>query len=93
MCVWKLVLCGRLHACLLAAVVGQAEQSLRDNDSMLLLAMTPSHTALCFIVFTDCLTNDSEALSNNTEYFLSLFNKTLACFEHNLQVSYINFVQ
>ncbi|CAO2627851.1 Osteopetrosis-associated transmembrane protein 1, partial [Lemmus lemmus] len=34
---------------------------------------------------TDCLTNDSEALSNNTEYFLSLFNKTLACFERNLQ--------
>ncbi|EGV98835.1 Osteopetrosis-associated transmembrane protein 1 [Cricetulus griseus] len=33
----------------------------------------------------NCLTNNSEDLSNNTEYFLSLFNKTLACFEHNLQ--------
>ncbi|CAH6778269.1 Ostm1 [Phodopus roborovskii] len=33
----------------------------------------------------NCLTNNSEGLSDNTEYFLSLFNKTLACFEHNLQ--------
>lgn len=33
----------------------------------------------------NCLTSNGEDLSNNTEYFLSLFNKTLACFEHNLQ--------
>lgn len=33
----------------------------------------------------NCLTKNSEDLSNNTQDFLSLFNKTLACFEHNLQ--------
>uniref|UniRef100_A0A8C0KZF7 Osteoclastosis associated transmembrane protein 1 n=1 Tax=Canis lupus dingo TaxID=286419 RepID=A0A8C0KZF7_CANLU len=33
----------------------------------------------------NCLTNKSEELSNSTLYFLSLFNHTLTCFEHNLQ--------
>ena len=45
---------------------------------------------ICFLVFTDCLTNNGEDLSNNTEDFLSLFNKTLACFEHNLLVSCVD---
>ncbi|XP_020025692.1 osteopetrosis-associated transmembrane protein 1 isoform X2 [Castor canadensis] len=35
----------------------------------------------------NCLTNNSEDLSNSTEHFLSLFNQTLTCFEHNLQGS------
>ncbi|XP_010987912.2 osteopetrosis-associated transmembrane protein 1 [Camelus dromedarius] len=35
----------------------------------------------------NCLTNKSEELSNNTLYFLSLFNHTLTCFENNLQGS------
>ncbi|KAM5256524.1 osteopetrosis-associated transmembrane protein 1 [Ctenodactylus gundi] len=35
----------------------------------------------------NCLANNSEELSNSTENFLSLFNQTLACFEHNLQGS------
>uniref|UniRef100_A0A8V8TQ80 Osteoclastogenesis associated transmembrane protein 1 n=1 Tax=Homo sapiens TaxID=9606 RepID=A0A8V8TQ80_HUMAN len=33
----------------------------------------------------NCLTNNSEELSNSTVYFLNLFNHTLTCFEHNLQ--------
>ncbi|ELW50084.1 Osteopetrosis-associated transmembrane protein 1 [Tupaia chinensis] len=33
----------------------------------------------------DCLSNSSEELSNSTVYFLSLFNQTLTCFEHNIQ--------
>ncbi|XP_047415623.1 osteopetrosis-associated transmembrane protein 1 [Sciurus carolinensis] len=35
----------------------------------------------------DCLTDNSEGLSNSTIYFLNLFNLTLTCFEHNLQES------
>ncbi|XP_042548171.1 osteopetrosis-associated transmembrane protein 1 [Dipodomys spectabilis] len=35
----------------------------------------------------NCLTNNSENLSNSTEHFLTLFNKTLTCFEDNLQGS------
>ncbi|XP_012608711.1 osteopetrosis-associated transmembrane protein 1 [Microcebus murinus] len=35
----------------------------------------------------NCLTNNSEELSNSTVNFLSLFNHTLTCFEHNLQGS------
>ncbi|XP_064216871.1 osteopetrosis-associated transmembrane protein 1 [Aotus nancymaae] len=35
----------------------------------------------------NCLTNNSEELSNSTVYFLNLFNHTLTCFEHNLQGS------
>ncbi|XP_049755925.1 osteopetrosis-associated transmembrane protein 1 [Elephas maximus indicus] len=35
----------------------------------------------------NCLTNNSQELSNSTAYFLSLFNQTLTCFEHNLQGS------
>ncbi|XP_053448097.1 osteopetrosis-associated transmembrane protein 1 [Nycticebus coucang] len=35
----------------------------------------------------NCLTNNSEELSNSTVYFLSLFNHTLTCFEQNLQGS------
>uniref|UniRef100_A0ABI7VVQ1 Osteoclastogenesis associated transmembrane protein 1 n=1 Tax=Felis catus TaxID=9685 RepID=A0ABI7VVQ1_FELCA len=41
----------------------------------------------------DCLTNTSEELSNSTLYFLSLFNHTLTCFEHNLQVSVHSLMQ
>ncbi|NXP26365.1 OSTM1 protein, partial [Scytalopus superciliaris] len=33
----------------------------------------------------NCLKNNSEGLSNSTEEFLDLFNKSLTCFEHNLQ--------
>ncbi|XP_065537182.1 osteopetrosis-associated transmembrane protein 1 [Lathamus discolor] len=33
----------------------------------------------------NCLTNNSEGLSNSTVEFLDLFNKSLTCFEHNLQ--------
>ncbi|XP_012859971.1 osteopetrosis-associated transmembrane protein 1 isoform X1 [Echinops telfairi] len=33
----------------------------------------------------NCLTNNSQELSNSTVYFLSLFNQTLTCFEHNIQ--------
>ncbi|NXH25073.1 OSTM1 protein, partial [Myiagra hebetior] len=33
----------------------------------------------------NCLKNTSEGLSNSTEEFLDLFNKSLTCFEHNLQ--------
>lgn len=33
----------------------------------------------------NCLSNSSEELSNSTVYFLSLFNQTLTCFEHNIQ--------
>ncbi|XP_006840015.1 PREDICTED: osteopetrosis-associated transmembrane protein 1 [Chrysochloris asiatica] len=35
----------------------------------------------------NCLTNNSQELSNSTVYFLSLFNQTLTCFENNLQES------
>uniref|UniRef100_A0A8V8TPT2 Osteoclastogenesis associated transmembrane protein 1 n=1 Tax=Homo sapiens TaxID=9606 RepID=A0A8V8TPT2_HUMAN len=35
----------------------------------------------------NCLTNNSEELSNSTVYFLNLFNHTLTCFEHNLQMN------
>ncbi|XP_040839791.1 osteopetrosis-associated transmembrane protein 1 isoform X2 [Ochotona curzoniae] len=35
----------------------------------------------------NCLTNNSDELSNSTVHFLNLFNSTLTCFEHNLQVS------
>ncbi|GAB5571773.1 osteopetrosis-associated transmembrane protein 1 [Prionailurus iriomotensis] len=41
----------------------------------------------------NCLTNTSEELSNSTLYFLSLFNHTLTCFEHNLQVSVHSLMQ
>ncbi|KAM9666723.1 osteopetrosis-associated transmembrane protein 1 [Trichechus inunguis] len=40
----------------------------------------------------NCLTNSQE-LSNSTVYFLSLFNHTLTCFEHNLQESSHSFLQ
>ncbi|KAM6271833.1 osteopetrosis-associated transmembrane protein 1 [Spheniscus humboldti] len=33
----------------------------------------------------NCLKNNSEELSNSTVEFLDLFNKSLTCFEHNLQ--------
>ncbi|KAM6405590.1 LOW QUALITY PROTEIN: osteopetrosis-associated transmembrane protein 1 [Pluvialis apricaria] len=33
----------------------------------------------------NCLKNSSEGLSNSTVEFLDLFNKSLTCFEHNLQ--------
>ncbi|XP_013031002.3 osteopetrosis-associated transmembrane protein 1 [Anser cygnoides] len=33
----------------------------------------------------NCLKNNSEGLSNSTVEFLDLFNKSLTCFEHNLQ--------
>ncbi|XP_041270838.1 osteopetrosis-associated transmembrane protein 1 isoform X2 [Onychostruthus taczanowskii] len=33
----------------------------------------------------NCLKNNSEGLSNSTEEFLDLFNKSLTCFEHNFQ--------
>ncbi|NXA45311.1 OSTM1 protein, partial [Nothocercus julius] len=33
----------------------------------------------------NCLKNNSEGLSNSTEEFLDLFNKSLTCFEQNLQ--------
>ncbi|NXI45906.1 OSTM1 protein, partial [Galbula dea] len=33
----------------------------------------------------NCLKNSSEGLSNSTVVFLDLFNKSLTCFEHNLQ--------
>ncbi|NXO04359.1 OSTM1 protein, partial [Rhinopomastus cyanomelas] len=33
----------------------------------------------------NCLMNSSEGLSNSTVEFLDLFNKSLTCFEHNLQ--------
>ncbi|XP_061846375.1 osteopetrosis-associated transmembrane protein 1 [Colius striatus] len=33
----------------------------------------------------NCLKNGSEGLSNSTVEFLDLFNKSLTCFEHNLQ--------
>ncbi|KAM6181286.1 osteopetrosis-associated transmembrane protein 1 [Erethizon dorsatum] len=35
----------------------------------------------------NCLTNNSEELSNTTVSFLNLFNQTLTCFESNLQGS------
>lgn len=35
----------------------------------------------------NCLTNNSEELSNSTVSFLNLFNQTLSCFESNLQGS------
>ncbi|XP_007939020.1 osteopetrosis-associated transmembrane protein 1 [Orycteropus afer afer] len=35
----------------------------------------------------NCLTNNSQELSNSTVYFLELFNRTLTCFEQNLQES------
>ncbi|XP_022282133.1 osteopetrosis-associated transmembrane protein 1 isoform X2 [Canis lupus familiaris] len=41
----------------------------------------------------NCLTNKSEELSNSTLYFLSLFNHTLTCFEHNLQGSIHSLLQ
>ncbi|XP_042295189.1 osteopetrosis-associated transmembrane protein 1 [Sceloporus undulatus] len=34
----------------------------------------------------NCLKNNSEGLSNSTVTFLALFNESLACFEHNLQM-------
>ncbi|NXE78666.1 OSTM1 protein, partial [Cochlearius cochlearius] len=33
----------------------------------------------------NCLKNNSEGLTNSTVEFLDLFNKSLTCFEHNLQ--------
>ncbi|XP_075564216.1 osteopetrosis-associated transmembrane protein 1 [Pelecanus crispus] len=33
----------------------------------------------------NCLKNNSEGLSNSTVEFMDLFNKSLTCFEHNLQ--------
>ncbi|POI24576.1 hypothetical protein CIB84_011675, partial [Bambusicola thoracicus] len=33
----------------------------------------------------NCIKNNSEGLSNSTQEFMDLFNKSLACFEHNLQ--------
>ncbi|XP_006881232.1 PREDICTED: osteopetrosis-associated transmembrane protein 1 [Elephantulus edwardii] len=33
----------------------------------------------------NCLTNNSQELSNSTVHFLNQFNYTLTCFEHNLQ--------
>ncbi|XP_010160045.1 PREDICTED: osteopetrosis-associated transmembrane protein 1 [Eurypyga helias] len=33
----------------------------------------------------NCLMNSSEGLTNSTVEFLDLFNKSLTCFEHNLQ--------
>ncbi|XP_074166255.1 osteopetrosis-associated transmembrane protein 1 [Sminthopsis crassicaudata] len=41
----------------------------------------------------NCLTNNSEELSNSTIKFLELFNHTLTCFEHNLQGDLTNFLQ
>ncbi|KAM7135523.1 osteopetrosis-associated transmembrane protein 1 [Molossus nigricans] len=41
----------------------------------------------------NCLTNKSEELSNSTLYFLNQFNKTLTCFEHNLQESMQSLLQ
>ncbi|XP_062428662.1 osteopetrosis-associated transmembrane protein 1 [Rhea pennata] len=38
----------------------------------------------------NCLKNSSEGLSNSTVEFLDLFNKSLTCFEHNLQGQTIN---
>ncbi|XP_044531338.1 osteopetrosis-associated transmembrane protein 1 [Gracilinanus agilis] len=35
----------------------------------------------------NCLTNNSEELSNSTIRFLDLFNQTLTCFKHNLQMN------
>lgn len=43
-------------------------------------------TCLSSFSFTDCLKNNSEGLSNSTLMFLALFNASLTCFEHNLQV-------
>uniref|UniRef100_A0A7M4FR84 Osteoclastosis associated transmembrane protein 1 n=1 Tax=Crocodylus porosus TaxID=8502 RepID=A0A7M4FR84_CROPO len=40
----------------------------------------------------NCLENSSEGLSNTTIEFLDLFNKTLMCFEHNLQGQAIGLV-
>lgn len=56
---------------------------------MLAVEMLEIKISQCFSFFsTDCLKNNSEGLSNSTEEFLDLFNKSLTCFEHNLQVSY-----
>uniref|UniRef100_A0A8C3PU99 Osteoclastogenesis associated transmembrane protein 1 n=1 Tax=Chrysolophus pictus TaxID=9089 RepID=A0A8C3PU99_CHRPC len=33
----------------------------------------------------NCIKNNSEELSNSTQEFMDLFNKSLTCFEHNLQ--------
>ncbi|XP_072499089.1 osteopetrosis-associated transmembrane protein 1 [Notamacropus eugenii] len=41
----------------------------------------------------NCLTDNSEELSNSTIKFLDLFNQTLTCFEHNLQGDLTNFSQ
>nr|XP_025975757.1 osteopetrosis-associated transmembrane protein 1 [Dromaius novaehollandiae] len=38
----------------------------------------------------NCLKNSSEGLSNSTVEFLDLFNKSLTCFERNLQGQAIN---
>ncbi|XP_001378725.1 osteopetrosis-associated transmembrane protein 1 [Monodelphis domestica] len=41
----------------------------------------------------NCLTNNSEELSNSTIRFLDLFNQTLTCFKHNLQGDLTSFLQ
>ncbi|XP_043860004.1 osteopetrosis-associated transmembrane protein 1 isoform X2 [Dromiciops gliroides] len=41
----------------------------------------------------NCLTNNSEELSNSTIKFLDLFNNTLTCFENNIQGDLISFLQ
>ncbi|KFQ43547.1 Osteopetrosis-associated transmembrane protein 1, partial [Nestor notabilis] len=46
-----------------------------------------------FFSLTDCLKNNSEGLSNSTVEFLDLFNKSLTCFEHNLQGQTIHLSQ
>lgn len=54
---------------------------------LLAVLMLEIKISRCFSFFsTDCLKNNSEGLSNSTEEFLDLFNKSLTCFEHNLQV-------